>query len=90
MALTAEQQRNHGRIGAYKMHSRNDVKVVSAPGRKAAENKLDARLLTEIDPDGTLPEAERARRLGYARKAHFSRLALKSAQTRRRGRAAAP
>ncbi|WP_370332603.1 hypothetical protein [Mycolicibacterium hippocampi] len=38
----------------------------------------------QVDPDGTLPSAERARRAEHARKAHFQRMALKSAQARRR------
>lgn len=38
----------------------------------------------EVDPDGSLPPAERAKRAEHARKAYFKRLALKSAQTRRR------
>ena len=70
------------RIGAYSLHAKHDSRVTSAPGRKAAALALDARLLAEIDPDGNLPEAERARRLECARKAHFSRLALKSAKAR--------
>ncbi len=40
----------------------------------------------EVDPTGTLPPAERASRAEHARKAHFSRLALRSAQARRKSR----
>lgn len=53
---------------------------------------------SQVDPDGTLPPAERARRAEAAHKAHMMRLALRSAQSRRRAaerragerRAAAP
>ncbi|MDO0977176.1 hypothetical protein [Mycolicibacterium frederiksbergense] len=38
----------------------------------------------QVDPDGTLQPAERAQRAEHARKAYFKRLALKSAQARRR------
>ncbi|MEY8013837.1 hypothetical protein [Mycobacterium servetii] len=38
----------------------------------------------QVDPDGTLPPAERAKRAESLRRAHFKRLALKSAQARRR------
>jgi hypothetical protein len=38
----------------------------------------------QVDPSGTLTPAERAKRAAHARKAHFKRLALKSAQARRR------
>ena len=39
---------------------------------------------TQVYPEGILPPAERARRAEHARKAHFQRLALKSARARRR------
>ena len=42
----------------------------------------------EVDPHNSLPVAERVRRAENARKAYFQRLALKSAQARRRGTAA--
>ncbi|VEG42719.1 Uncharacterised protein [Mycolicibacterium flavescens] len=38
----------------------------------------------EVDPEGVLTPTERAQRAEHARKAHFKRLALKSAQARRR------
>lgn len=40
----------------------------------------------EVDPDKVLPEAERQRRAEAAKKAYFTRLALKSVQARRRGK----
>jgi len=42
-----------------------------------------ARFEREVDPDGTLPPEERARRAEHKRKAYFARLALKSAKARR-------
>jgi hypothetical protein len=41
-----------------------------------------SRFEREVDPDGTLPPAERAKRAESARKAHFARMALLSAQAR--------
>lgn len=41
----------------------------------------------QVDPDGVLPPADRTRRAEHARKAYFARLALKSAQSRRKARA---
>jgi hypothetical protein len=38
----------------------------------------------QVDPDGVLSPAERARRAGHARKAYFTRLALRSAQAQRK------
>jgi hypothetical protein len=55
------------------------------PRARAAFN---ARFEREVDPDGVLPEAERARRAQCARKAYYQRLALLSAQARRRRTAA--
>lgn len=45
-----------------------------------------ARFETQVDPEGRLSPAERSRRAEHARKAHFKRLALKSAQARRKSR----
>jgi hypothetical protein len=44
---------------------------------------LDAKFLSEVDPNNELPEAERLRRLECARRAYFQRLALASAKARR-------
>lgn len=54
----------------------------TAPARAAMLAKFEL----EVDPDGQLPPDERARRAESARKAHFSRLALKSARSRRRAK----
>lgn len=55
--------------------------------RSARTAKARAALLAkferEVDPDGILPLAERARRAEHARKAYYTRLALKSAKSRR-------
>lgn len=51
----------------------------TAPARAA----LMAKFEREVDPDGTLPPDERARRAEHKRKAYFQRLALKSAKARR-------
>lgn len=39
------------------------------------------RFERQVDPDGTLPPAERAKRAANARSAHFARLALKRHRT---------
>ena len=72
------------RIGAHSLHAQHDPRITSAPGRKAAADKLNDRLLFEIDPNNELPEDERERRLDHARKAHFARLALKRTKTSRK------
>lgn len=53
---------------------------------QAARNAFADRFEREVDPDGTLPPAERAKRADAAKRAYFHRLALKSAQARRGGR----
>lgn len=56
----------------------------TAPARAA----LMAKFEHEVDPDGTLLPAERARRAEHLRKAYFQRLALKSAKSRRKAKEA--
>jgi len=57
------------------------------PDRSARTANARAALMQkfedQVDPDGTLPPDERARRAEHARKAYFQRLALKSAKARR-------
>ncbi len=81
--LSPRERTIRARIGAHSLHANRDNRVTSAPGRKAAADKLNTKLLAEIDPQNELPEAERARRLHHARKAHFSRLALGRAKKQR-------
>ena len=68
-----------GRIGAHALHSRYDSRDLTAPARAA----FLAKFLEQVDPHGDLPEAERLRRAEHARKEHFARLALRSAEARR-------
>jgi hypothetical protein len=69
-----------GRIGAYVLHSKYDSHELTKAARAAFESKFER----EVDPDGVLPLEERLRRAEMARKAHYARLALKSAQARRK------
>jgi hypothetical protein len=57
-----------------------DPSARTAPARRALLDRFER----EVDPDSLLSPAERARRAGHARKAYFARLALRSAQARRR------
>ncbi|CAN5407440.1 hypothetical protein BH09ACT7_BH09ACT7_04990 [soil metagenome] len=57
----------------------------------AARRAFEERFEKQVDPDGLLAPTERAARAANARRAHFQRLALKSARVRRarkRGEAA--
>jgi hypothetical protein len=62
-----------------------DPSARTAPARRAMLDRFER----QVDPDGVLAPAERARRAGHARKAYFARLALRSAQARRKAPAAA-
>ena len=58
----------------------DDRSAHTAPARAAA----DVRFEKEVDPDGRLDPRERAIRAAHARKAFFTRLALKSVSARRK------
>jgi hypothetical protein len=69
-----------GRIGAHALHAKYDSRQLSAPGRAAFMNKFEQG----ADPNGVLSPEERARRAQHLRKLYFARLALRSADARRK------
>lgn len=80
--LTPEQRSLRARIGAHALHAKvADPVAHTAPARRA----FDSRFEREVDPDGALAPAERARRAEHARRAYFAGLALKSARARSKG-----
>jgi hypothetical protein len=78
MVLSTQGHQMRGRIGAFTTHSLYDPKITTIPARQA----FLQRFLDAIPAD--LPEEERLRRAQYALRAHMTRLALHSAQARRR------
>jgi hypothetical protein len=79
LSLTPEQRRLRASIAAHVQWSREpDPSVRTATARRAFMDRFDR----EVDPDGTLDPAERARRAEHARKAYFAQLALKSSKAR--------
>ena len=69
------------RIAAHESWAKtSDRAARTAKARDALLTKFDR----VVDPDGLLSPEERAYRAAQARKAHYTRLALKSAQARRR------
>jgi hypothetical protein len=68
-----------GRIGAYAQHRQYDTRETT----KKARETFDEYFVDLVDRDRALDPAERLRRVTAARKEHYYRLALKSAQARR-------
>lgn len=68
------------RINAHILHATHSSVELTA----AARRKFLSRFEEQVDPNFTLPIAEREKRARHARKAYFTRLALKSAEARRR------
>lgn len=69
--------------------SEPDRARATQPARTAATAALDARLLAEIDPAGTLSPGQRTKRLANARRCHFARLSLRAQHSRAARREAA-
>lgn len=68
-----------GRIGANTRWAQTENRTAATqPARDGLMRKFE----DQVDPERKLPAEERERRATSARKAHFQRLALKSAQAR--------
>lgn len=79
--LTPEQRVLRSRLGAYRLHATHDPKETTRNARAAFASRFER----QVDPDGVLAPAERARRAEAARRAYFTHLALLSSRARRRG-----
>jgi hypothetical protein len=80
--LTQSERTIRAQIAAHESWAHTEDRAArTANARKAMLDKFER----QVDPDGKLAPAERAKRAEHARKAHFKRLALKSARARRRG-----
>lgn len=85
MPIPASERKLSAQIAAHESWANTpDRSARTAPARAA----LMAKFEREADPAGTLLPAERARRAEHLRKAHFQRLALASAKSRRRAKEA--
>lgn len=80
VSLTPNERTMRARLAAHVLHASVDSREHTEPARRA----FMARFEDQVDPDRVLSAAERARRAEHAKKAYFTRLALKSAQARRR------
>jgi len=81
-----EATRLRARIGGLARSAQYDGAEMTAAARSAFRD----RFLTQVDPDGRLPEVERLRRAEAARKLFYAQLALKSAKVRARARSREP
>jgi hypothetical protein len=82
--LTPAERSLRARIAAHESWARTDDRTArTEPARKAALDRFER----QVDPVGKLNPAERARRAEHAMRAHMTRIALKSAQARRRRKA---
>jgi hypothetical protein len=84
MVLNAQERSVRARFAAYAQHAADDPHVTTA----AARAGFVARFEKQVDPDGTLPPEERARRTQAAIKSHMVKLAFYSARVRRQRREA--
>jgi hypothetical protein len=78
MPLSPAQRTLRARLAAHALHAQRDSRELTLPARTA----FFQRFLDEVDPNRVLPEPERLKRAASARKAYYSRLALKSCQAR--------
>lgn len=72
-AASHEVLSTYGRIGAHRQHALHDGHETTA----AATAAFLSRFEREVDPDGKLPPAERAKRAEHAKRAYFIALAAK-------------
>lgn len=78
--MTSAQRTLRAQIAAHDSWAHTDDRSArTAPARKAMLDKFEQ----QVDPNNELTPAERAKRAEHARKAHFKRLALASAKSRR-------
>jgi hypothetical protein len=79
--LTPEQRSLRARIGGYAKSAKYGGPEGTQAAREAGPSGVNY-WEKRVDPDRSLPESERKRRAEAAKKAHFTALALRSAQVR--------
>jgi hypothetical protein len=85
MTRTPAERRLAGQAAAHRRWAFTDDRTMATAPARAG---LDAKFERQVDPEGKLTPQERAKRAESLRKAFYSGMALKSAQARRRKRAA--
>ena len=77
--MTPTERSLRAKLAAHTLHSQVDASEHTAPARRA----FMLRFEDQVDPERRLPADERDRRAEQARRAYFTRLALRSVQARR-------
>ena len=80
MTLSPAERTLRARLAAHSLHAQVNSRDHTAPARRAFMDRFE----DQVDPNRVLPNTERQRRAEQAKKAYFTRLALKSLQARRR------
>ena len=80
--MSPQERTMRARIAAYSLHAKVDGREITSNARRAFLDRFEK----SVDPNGTLPVAERCRRATAARKAYFTALALQSAKSRKQHR----
>ena len=79
-SLSPQERSLRARLAAQTRWAHQD----SREGTRKARETFLASFLDRVDPDRVLPDEERLRRAESLRKAHFTRMALASARSRRK------
>lgn len=79
--VKAPSRKARGRLGGLTTSMTHDMNAVAANARKGLERRFE----NEVDPERTLSEEERARRVDAARRLFYQRLSLRGAAARRKG-----
>jgi hypothetical protein len=69
------------RLAAYEKHAKTDGREATAAAR-AASPSSDEYWLAKVDPDRRLSRRERIKRARAGKRAHFTRMALRSKKAR--------
>ena len=80
MTLSPAERTLRARLAAHSLHAQVNSRDHTAPARRAFMDRFE----DQVDPNRVLPNVERQRRAEQAKKAYFTRLALKAVQARRR------
>ena len=85
MAATANERSTAAQIAALTRWGKTGDRSAAT---NAARQGLRAKFEREVDPDGTLPDDERERRVSSLLRAHMLRMSLKASRARREAREA--